>query len=49
MIANYSEAWAGLFYFKLHDVSPLPPINDLERISPYNINTISSIEEMRIK
>ena len=30
-------------------VNPLTPMNDQERISPYNINTISSIEVMRIK
>ena len=28
--------------------NPLPPISDQERISPYNINTISSIVVMRI-
>ena len=30
-------------------VNPLTPMNDQERISPYNINTVSSIEVMRIK
>ena len=30
-------------------VNPLTPMNDQERISPYNINAISSIEVMRIK
>ena len=30
-------------------VNPLTPMNDQERISPHNINTISSIEVMRIK
>ena len=29
-------------------VNPLTPMNDQERISPYNINTISSIEVMKI-
>ena len=30
------------------DINPLPPLSDRDRISPYNINTISSIEVMRI-
>ena len=29
-------------------INPSPPMSDRERISPYNINTISSIEVMRI-
>ena len=29
--------------------NPLTSIRDQDRISPYNINTISSIEVMRIK
>ena len=30
-------------------VDPLTPMNDQDRISPYNINTISSRQVMRIK
>ena len=29
--------------------NPLPPMSDQEIISPYNINTISSIEVIRTK
>ena len=29
--------------------NPLPPMSDQERISPYIINTTSSIEVMRVK
>ena len=31
------------------DVNPLTPMSDQDRISPYNINTISSRQVMRIK
>ena len=30
-------------------VNPLTPISDQDRISPYNINTISSRQVMRLK
>ena len=30
-------------------VNPLTPMSDQDRISPYNINTISSRQVMRIK
>ena len=30
-------------------VNPLTPISDQDRISPYNINTISGRQVMRIK
>ena len=30
-------------------VTPLTPMSDQDRISPYNINTISSREVMRMK
>ena len=30
-------------------INPLTPISDQDRISPYNINTISSSQVMRIK
>ena len=33
---------------KLCYVNPLTPMSDQDKISPYNINTISRIEEMRI-
>ena len=36
-------------YLSLLGVNPLTLMSDQERISPYNINTISSIEVMRIK
>ena len=32
-----------------HFVNPKTPISDQDRISPYNINTISSRKGMRIK
>ena len=32
-----------------NDINPLTPISDQDRISPYNINTISSRQVMRIK
>ena len=35
--------------YTVNKVNPLPPMSDQERISPHNINTISSIEVMRIK
>ena len=34
------------FYYLLN---PLTPMSDQDRISPYNINTISSRQVMRIK
>ena len=33
---------------KLCYVNPLTPMSDQDKISPYNINAISRIEEMRI-
>ena len=30
-------------------LNPLPPMSDQDRISPYNINTISSKQVIRIK
>ena len=35
--------------FDFSVINPLTPLNDQERISPYNISTISSRQEMRIK
>ena len=41
--------WGDLWYVFVWSVfNPLTPMSDQDRISPYNINTISSIEEMRI-
>ena len=34
---------------KVSIINPLTPRSDQDRISPYNINTISSIEVLRIK
>ena len=36
-------------YLSLLGVNPLTLMSDQERISPYNFNTISSVEVMRIK
>ena len=33
----------------LENINPLKPMSDQDRISPYNINAISSREVMRIK
>ena len=33
----------------LRNLNPLTPISDQDRISPYNINTISSRKVLRIK
>ena len=38
-----------LFFLKLSLFNPFTPMNDQDRISPYNINTISTREVMRIK
>ena len=35
--------------YGISSINPLPPISDQEKISPYNLNTISSTEAMRIK
>ena len=35
--------------YGVSSINPLPPISDQEKISPYNLNTISSTEAMRIK
>ena len=32
-----------------YELSPLTPMSDQDRISPYNIHTISSRQVMRIK
>ena len=32
-----------------HQINPLTPVSDQDRISPYNINTISTREVMRIQ
>ena len=37
----------GIFYH--FPLNPLTPMSDQDRISPYNINTISSGQVMRIK
>ena len=37
--------WLGVSY----PFNPLTPMSDQERISPHNINTISSRQVMRIK
>ena len=36
-------------YIKHYRINPLPAMSDRDRISPYNINTISSRQVMRIK
>ena len=36
-------------YFATVLINPLTPMSDQDRISPYNINTISSRQVMRIK
>ena len=36
-------------YIKHYRINPLPPMSDRDRISHYNINTISSRQVMRIK
>ena len=35
--------------YGISSINPLLPISDQEKISPYNLNTISSTEAMRIK
>ena len=35
--------------YGISSINPLPPISDQEKISPYNLNTTSSTEAMRIK
>ena len=40
-VAGFLIQWAAL--------NPLTPMSDQDRISPYNINTISSRQVMRIK
>ena len=37
------------YYHSSKHVNPSTPMSDQERISPYNINTISSRQVMRIK
>ena len=41
---------AGVFCYPKHFVfNPLTPVSDRERISPYNINTVSGRQVRRIK
>ena len=39
----------SLASFSQNDFNPLTPMSDQDRISPYNINTISTRQVMRIK
>ena len=41
--------WGELRYRLLLGFSPLTPMSDQDRISPYNINTVSSRQVMRIE
>ena len=43
----YNKCWN--VFALLHNINPLTPISDQDRISPYNINTISTRKVMRIK
>ena len=43
-----SRNFTSCIYPKIN-VNPLTPMSDQDRISPYNVNTISSRQEMRIK
>ena len=47
---NICESKAKLLLMELNkSVNPLTPMSDQDRISPYNINTISTRYVMRIK
>ena len=44
----WTLVWLKLIEKKKH-FNPLPPMSDQHRTSPYNINTISSRQVMKIK
>ena len=58
MEADVTKYYFMLFNFHVYveyliwynwEVNPLTPMSDQDRISPYNINTISTRQVMRIK
>ena len=49
IIHDTTEVSVFFFIYFAVLINPLTPMSDQDRISPYNINTISSRQVMRIK